>query len=135
MSIICSFFGHKVRYEGKRLFSPGKCERCDRSFEAIKYPPTPPKRKYPMAARDSMDLSMKYRHKEDCFIDRQFAEDRDQALLVDCDGHIVFRVSASEWSDDQIWRALELQNEAYAKGVQFGQVQKVHEIKKALCID
>jgi hypothetical protein len=134
MSIICKLFGHKVRYEGKRLFSPGKCERCDRSFEAIKWPPTPPTRKYPMAARDSRDLLMKYRHKEDCIIDREHAKATGIALLIDCDGDVVFQVSA-EWSDNQIWRALELQNEAYAIGVQVGQAQKVREIQKALHID
>jgi hypothetical protein len=78
---------------------------------------------------------MKYWHKEDCHIDREHANFTDVALLLDCDGEVIFRAPASEWSDNQIWKALELMNEAYAIGVKVGQSQKAHEIKKALCID
>jgi hypothetical protein len=76
---------------------------------------------------------MKYRHKEDCFIDRE--HNPGAARLVDCDGYVVFIVSAFEWSDDQIWKALELMNKAYAQGVLVGQTQKVNEIKRVLFID
>lgn len=38
----------------------------------------------------------------------------------------------TNWSDDQIWKALELANNSYKMGVSHGEISRAFEIRKAL---
>ncbi|WP_157657757.1 hypothetical protein [Burkholderia ubonensis] len=73
----------------------------------------------------------KRHHIEDCYIERDGKAG--QATLRDEEGTEVFRVP-SEWTDDQIARALDLANRFYDAGIQEGKRRKESEIRAALGI-
>lgn len=73
----------------------------------------------------------KYRYREDCLIERNDVRWPASAVLFDCDGNRVHRFD-EDWTDDQIWAALEFANSAYAHGLTVGAVNKAYEIRKVL---
>lgn len=75
----------------------------------------------------------KYRHPQDCYIEREHKDYKASAVLMDCDGEVV-RVFDENWTDEQIFAALAFANHAYDKGVTLGQWKKASEIRKALDI-
>ncbi len=74
-------------------------------------------------------------YKEDCEIirNREVADIpfNDRAVLMDCDGEVVFDVDNS-WTDEQVWEALRLMDVAFGKGVDVGKSSKACEIRRAL---
>lgn len=82
-------------------------------------------------------MEQKWRYKNDCAIvrpDNFHAHTADMAALVDCDGDCVFTVPNS-WTDEQIFKCLEIANRAYAAGYASGERSKAYEIAKALYLD
>jgi len=72
-----------------------------------------------------------YAHREDCFIDRKHSLFPNSAVLFDADGGMLWRFDA-DWTDDQIWTALEFANKCYLHGTITGERAKAHEIRTAL---
>jgi hypothetical protein len=75
----------------------------------------------------------KYRHREDCFIERNDPRYPASAVLYDCDGDVVRRFD-EDWTDNQISAALEFANHAYHVGFNNGKSEKAREIKSSLGI-
>ena len=75
----------------------------------------------------------RYRHKEECYIVLVKGDEgvQNRMVVFDRDGELVFSVPEA-WTDEQIWRALDLQNEAYAVGIRVGRALKLREIRDAL---
>ncbi len=73
-------------------------------------------------------------HKEDCEILRDNEHyNRDDVVVIDCDGDIVFRCPKN-WADGDVWKCLELMNSSHDIGYRSGQRMKQHEIKNVLGI-
>lgn len=70
-------------------------------------------------------------HKSDCSIFRDLTFYEDKAILMDCDGEILFAFPKS-WTDEQIFTALEFANKAHSIGFKRGKLAKIHEIRTAL---
>lgn len=75
-----------------------------------------------------------YVHSEDCSVIRDHEEfNTNLAVLMDCDGDIVFSVP-KEYSDEQIFYILNLVNTFYSKGIKYGEENKAYQIRKILGI-
>ena len=64
-------------------------------------------------------------------IERNLEEYPGLAVLMDCDGEIVFTVP-EDWTDHQIYKALSIANNAFRYGKEVGVIEKVQEIKEVL---
>lgn len=73
----------------------------------------------------------RFAFREDCTIDRNHSNYPTSAVLFDCDGEVVFEVSKN-WTDDQIWKALEFANHAFKRGYYVGSADRAKAIKKLL---
>jgi len=72
---------------------------------------------------------MPYAHKEDCFIDR--ADRPGKAILLNEEGTRLATFE-TDMTDAQIMSALDFANDAWARGVKFGNEQKAGEIRAVL---
>lgn len=78
---------------------------------------------------------MKLCHQQDAEIindDREMT--KGERMLYDCDGALLF-VFPSDWSDDQVMKALDFANDAFEKGRIYGRAEKGTEIRRALGIN
>lgn len=73
----------------------------------------------------------KYRDRGDCSIVRDHEKYKGYAVLMDCDGEVV-RSFDGNWTDAQVFEALDFANRAFDAGVKHGQRKKAQEIRKAL---
>ena len=74
---------------------------------------------------------MAYRYKEDCFVERENSIHPDKVWVFDNEGNELFRVPAS-FTNDDIWKVLDLMNYAYDLGLSVGRRLKADEIKSVL---
>lgn len=77
---------------------------------------------------------MTYLHNSDAAIvrnDTAYPDSYHAALLVDEEGYIKFRFPL-DWTDNQIYHALNFANRAYKEGVEQGKYLQQCEIKKVL---
>lgn len=72
-----------------------------------------------------------YHSKNVCLIDRDNENYPRQAVLFDEEGNLVFSFDA-DFTDAQIWQALEFANQAYRVGFSTGEYRKMNEIRRAL---
>ena len=70
---------------------------------------------------------MPYIYRDECEIERT----EHSAVVFDCDGNEMARFDDG-WADSQIWHAIGLMNRAYDVGWECGQIDKIHEIKRAM---
>jgi len=70
-------------------------------------------------------------HKNDCSVERNLDDYPGQAVMMDCDGNVLFTAPES-WKLEQMFHALQIANEAYARGVRVGRMAKRNEIRHAL---
>lgn len=70
-------------------------------------------------------------HAEDCDIERDSLHPTRSADLVDREGGCIYHFNEN-WSDDQIWMALDFANQLYEKGRKIGRAEKAREIRSAL---
>jgi hypothetical protein len=75
--------------------------------------------------------TMKLAHRKDCKILRGRAGNPGFSMVIDCEGDEVFSVPES-WTDDQVWRVLDIANMAYGMGCSVGRRMKASEIKQAI---
>lgn len=73
-----------------------------------------------------------YLHRRDALIDRGDHQNYPaSAVLRDYDGRFFFRFD-EDWTDDQIFAALDFANQAYREGHGAGQRDKAYEIRRAI---
>lgn len=70
-------------------------------------------------------------HKTDCTIDRCHPDYPASAVLFNCDGDMVCRFD-EEWTDDQIWAALEFANRASRNGFSAGERTRAAAIRSLI---
>ena len=63
--------------------------------------------------------------------DASIITEGDEKVLIDCDGDTL-QTFPSDWSDENIFRALTFANYAYETGRKIGRCEKAREIKNAL---
>jgi len=75
---------------------------------------------------------MKFCHPQDAIVEDDDREmTKGEKLLRDCDRDILFAFP-SEWTTDQVMKALDFANEAFEKGIRYGRSDKAYEVRKAL---
>lgn len=76
-----------------------------------------------------------YATRNHCTIDRNNDYSKGSAVLLDEEGEVLW-CFPWEWSDDQVWLALDFANRAYDSGFSSGKFLQQFEIRKALgCAD
>ena len=72
-----------------------------------------------------------YVNTSDCNIERDLEDSPNKAILMDCDGEILF-IFPDYWTDEQIYTALRFANFTYRMGKSAGMKEKASEMRKAL---
>ena len=75
-----------------------------------------------------------YEHPDDCEVQRNQTDYPDRAVLINCDGDVIFNVPEN-WTDEQIISALRFANTTHHKGYEIGRMEKAQEIRKAINCD
>ena len=70
-------------------------------------------------------------HRDDCGIERNDPNYPASAVLYDCDGMMIRRFD-EDWTDEQIWAALEFANRAYQQGYATGEQVRAAAIRKLI---
>jgi len=70
-------------------------------------------------------------HKNDCSVIRNLKFYEHEAVLIDCDGEVLFSFP-KDLTNNQIFKALEFANKAYSIGYKNGELSKINEIKTIL---
>jgi hypothetical protein len=73
----------------------------------------------------------KYRHKEDCHVERAEKKGCPVAELYDCEGEKVWDFPGS-FTDEQIMVALAFANHTFKAGINIGVERKAEEIRRVL---
>lgn len=77
---------------------------------------------------------MHYICKEDCEILRDDPGCPDQTIVIDNEGDILFKLEG-EWTDDAVWRLIDIANNWYDRGHTTGMNHLRRVIKQLLNID